>query len=140
MAGGVFGNLEEWGGVLDRLEELTGTGQLEQHQDDLVRLLRYPDNWRLREAGLEAAATVGAPTTALVRQLLRLTMDRQLYHQARVLAAEALGAAFERLRANGQIEALHLQKEVGEQMRALLSESDVPVLHQAVRRILPAVG
>lgn len=140
MAGGVFGNLEEWGGVLDRLEELTGTGQLEQHQGDLVRLLRYPDNWRLREAGLEAAATVGAPTTALVRQLLRLTMDRQLYHQARVLAAEALGAAFERLRANGQIEALHLQKEVGEQMRALLSESDVPVLHQAVRRILPAVG
>ena len=133
----VFGHLENWDCVLERLEELTRSGQIDDCQEALVALLRYPDNWRLREAALEAAATVVRPTAALVRQLCRLTVDERLYFQARVLAAEALGAALARLQGSDEAEADELLREAREQMQALLRGHGVPVLHQAVRRSLP---
>ena len=139
MRPSVFGNLEEWGCVLERLEELTRSRQLELHQDALVALLRYRDNWRLREAALESAATIRTPTGPLIRQVCRLMMDQGLYYQARVLAAEALGATLEHLHDDSQGEVMALRQEVRENVHALLASHDVPVIHQAARRALPKI-
>lgn len=135
----VFGNLREWGRVLERLEALTRSEELDAHQDALVTLLRYRGNWRLREAALEAAASVRCPGEPLVRQVCRIMMDEGLYYQVRVLAAEALGACLERIAESSDTPCVRIRREARERMHALLDAQDVPVLHQAVRRMLPNV-
>jgi len=135
----VFGNLEEWGRVLERLAELERSGLIEKHQDDLVRLLRYPDNWRLREAALESVTAIRGPTESLIREACNIMMDDDLYYQVRILAAEALVAAMDRLAEGRQAGAPRLKDEVREQMHALLDSPQAPVFHQAILRILPKI-
>ncbi len=135
----VLGNLMEWGRVLERLDELTRTGELERHQDALITLMRYRDNWRLREAALESVRSLRRPSEALVRQVCRIMMNEGLYFEVRVLAAEALGSCLDRLSEHSEGLAVALRREVRDQMHALLDTRDEPVVHQAVRRILPKI-
>jgi hypothetical protein len=134
-----FGNLEEWGRVLTRLEQLTRDGGLDAHQPGLVRLLRYPDNWRLREAALEACRTLRDPTEPLVSAVLRIMIDGGLYHEVRVLAAEALTQLLPATRRSALGRNRALEGQVIEQMHALLDAPHPPVLHQAIRRVLPTI-
>jgi hypothetical protein len=135
----IFGNLTEWGHVLERIEELIRSGQIEEHQDALVMLLRYRDNWRVREAALESVRHLKQPTDTLVRQVCSIMTNEELYFQVRVLAAEALGSCLDRLATSSKPPTDRLRQEVREQMHGLLDTHDVPVLHQAVRRILPKI-
>ncbi len=134
-----FGNLEEWGNVLTQLAQLTRDRQLDEHQDGLVRLLRYPHNWRLREAALECAREVKQPTASLVAAVLDILTNAGLYHEARVLAAEALAALLPATRAVRDGRNRVLEQRAIEQMHALLDATHPPVLHQAVRRVLPTI-
>lgn len=139
MAGDIFGNLEDWGRVVEQLDRLTREGALDPHQPGLVRLLRFEGNWRLREAALEAARHVREPAEALVAEVLRRMMDESLYYEARAPAAEALAALVAAgRRAPGQRHRA-LEARVLEQMHALLDGPGPPVLHQAVRRVLPTI-
>ncbi|HOB73711.1 MAG TPA: hypothetical protein PKG54_04225 [Phycisphaerae bacterium] len=140
MHGTVFGNLDEWGRVLEQLGELTRSGAIERHQEDLAMLLRYQDNWRLREAALEAIPAIQRPTEALIREVCRIMLNDGLYYQIRVLAAEVLNAIIDRLPPAPQDQPTSLRCEIREHIRALLDTQDVPVLHQAVRRILPKIA
>jgi hypothetical protein len=135
----VFGNLEDWGHVLERLAEFTRNGEIEGHQDSLIVLLRYPDNWRLREAALESVPAIRRPTAPLVREICGIVLNDGLYFQVRVLAAEALSAVLDRLAERSPDAATGLRREIREQMHTLLNSQDVPVLHQAARRILPKI-
>lgn len=135
----VFANLEDWGHVLERLAEFARNGEIERHQDSLIALLRYPDNWRLREAALESVPAIRHPTAMLVREICKIMLNDGLYYQVRVLAAEALSAALERLAERSKDDLTGLRGEIREQMHALLDSHELPVLHQAVRRILPKV-
>lgn len=89
-----FGNLKDWGPVLHQLQNLSAQGQLDQHQPGLVRLLAYNDNWRLREEGLRCAAELAQPDEAVIRQVLRIFADENLYYEVRSLAAETLATMF----------------------------------------------
>lgn len=131
-------NLEDWGHVLDHLEEWTRTGQLSAHQDDLLWLLRYGGNWRLREAALEAMASMRNPASELIDEACRIMMDDNLYHQVRVLAAEAVAAAGggDKL---GSGEQTGLNRKVRDQMRALLDSHQPPIIHRALQRVLPQI-
>ncbi|MBN1489001.1 MAG: hypothetical protein JXA69_03710 [Phycisphaerae bacterium] len=133
------GNLDEWARVLERLDEWSREGTLEQHQEELVQLLGHPDNWRLREAALEAIREIREPTDALVRATCHILMDDGLYLEVRVLAAEALAALFERLRTRSDSPVADIRHEVRETIHALLSSPQPPVMHQAARRILPTI-
>lgn len=134
-----FGNLEDWSRVTEQLAELSRVGRLEEYQDAVAALLRHRGNWRLREAALESIPTIRHPTENLIREVCGVMMDEHLYYEARVLAAEALGAMLERCAEDAQTGALPLREEVREQMHALLNSREVPVIHQALRRILPKV-
>ncbi len=129
-----FGNLAEWGRLLDRLERLAQARELDSHQEGLLRLLRYRDNWRLREAALEAVCMLRQPSEGIVHEVLKIMTDESLYYEVRVLAAEALGALIQRVddRPNA------LKQDVISQMRAILDSNQPPVMHQAIRRFLPA--
>jgi hypothetical protein len=134
-----FGNLAEWGRVLNQLAQLTRDGTIDEHQAGLVRLLHYQDNWRLREAALEAIRHVRRPGEPLVTAVLELMTDEHLYHELRVLAAEALASLVAAGRAVGAGRNRELEQAVLTQMHALLDAPHPPVLHQAVRRILPTI-
>ncbi len=82
----------EWGDALDKLNDLRKAGKLDEHQEGLARLIRYKDNWRLRETALEYAADVKKPTDALLKEIVKTLMDDAAYYDDRILAAAALGA------------------------------------------------
>ncbi len=89
-----FGNLKDWGPALEQLQHLSAQRQLDRHQPGLARLLAYNDNWRLREEGLRCAGELAQPDEAVIRQVLRIFADENLYYEVRSLAAETLAAMF----------------------------------------------
>ena len=99
MTRGTFGNLEQWGPVLEQLDDWKRTGELDRHQDELLWLLRYRGNWRLREAALDVMATLQAPDPELIRQACEIIMDEDLYQEVRILAAETVAALLSNERA-----------------------------------------
>jgi hypothetical protein len=131
MATDVFGDLREWGDVLTLLEQLRAAGELDDHQDGLARLLRYQDNWRLREEALLSAAKVNSPCEALVAATFRRLTDEQESLENRILAARALSAMLTACAANGggPVDV----KETLARMQSVMSDGGPPVLQAAVR-------
>ena len=139
MNGDVFGDLRVWGRVLDQIAELRKSNKLDEHQEGLTRILRYPDNWRLREETLEAVKDVEAPTGELLARVLAIMMDENLYWQVRVLAAEALSRLVGK-HAKGNEAALSMSAaEVIEKMNAILDSPQPPVFHDGIRRFVAAI-
>lgn len=86
----MFGNLTDWGTVLEKLEKLSKTKELGAYQDELIRLLRFDGNWRLREAAIEALPLVQHPSLDLAGEVLSLVKRKNIYYDVRILAADCL--------------------------------------------------
>ena len=86
----IFGNFVDWGKVLDKLHHLEETKSLDAHQDELIRLLRFDGNWRLREAAVEAASGLTKPKLDTLRQLVQLIKRENIYYEVRIMATDAL--------------------------------------------------
>jgi hypothetical protein len=85
-----FGNLTDWGPVLDTLDELSDTGNLSKCQPGLVRILRYKGNWRLREEVLKRSGEIQTPSKELVHQVIAILDDDNIYYDARIIACNVL--------------------------------------------------
>lgn len=85
-----FGNLTDWGPVLDTLGELADSGRLAECQPGLIRILRFKGNWRLREEVLKRTGEIKAPSRELVLQVLAILADDNIYYDARIMAGDAL--------------------------------------------------
>ena len=90
MSGDPFGNLCDWGTVIETLDSLAANGQLAKCQDGVVRVLRFRGNWRLREEALKRIGGIAAPSAELVRQVNEIIHDDNLYYEVRILAANVL--------------------------------------------------
>ncbi|MCE5263409.1 MAG: hypothetical protein LLG97_07725 [Deltaproteobacteria bacterium] len=137
-----FGNLKDWGGVLEKLEALAMAGKLGDHQDELIRLLRYNDNWRLREAALGALPRIQAPSPALIDEALAIMMCDDLYHDVRILAADALGKTLRKKAkagSRGHDKAGEPVGKVLDGMNRLLNDPQPPILHKAVQASLEKI-
>lgn len=80
----IFGNLIDWGSTLDTLHLLRDSATLDDHQEELIRLLRYDKNWRLREAAVEAAVTLRKPSIEMVNQIVQLIKRDDLYYNSTI--------------------------------------------------------
>jgi hypothetical protein len=96
-----FGNLQDWGEVLEILDELAQNGLMVECQGGLVRILNYKGNWRLREEVLKRLDQIREPTDELIGQVLSILADDNTYYEARIMASKALT----RLLKNGEKEA-----------------------------------
>ncbi len=137
-----FGNLREWGSVLEKMEALATSGKLGDHQEELIRVLRYNDNWRLREAALAALPGIPEPSPALIDEVLKIMMRDDLYYDVRILAADALGKTLKKdSRANrrGGDKIKETLDRVIEGMNGLLNDPQPPILHRAVRESLERI-
>ena len=85
-----FGNLTDWGTVLDLFDELGENGGLAACQPGLVRILSIVGNWRLREEVLKRIGEIQDPSDDLISQVIRILADDNIYYDARILAGEAL--------------------------------------------------
>ncbi|NJD18899.1 MAG: hypothetical protein FIA95_06400 [Gemmatimonadetes bacterium] len=133
-----FGNLEDWGSVLVTLKELTDRGQLDDAQEGITRLIRYPDNWRLRESALVAARQVKEPTSALLSAVANVLEDRATFVDARILAARALGdLAARKSQRNGTPAAT--RKALRATLQRQLESPEAPVLTRAIEAALKKI-
>ena len=133
-----FGNLEDWGKVLVTLKELTERGQLDDAQDGIARLVRYPDNWRLRESALVAARQVKEPTSALLNAIAHVLEDRGTFVDARILAARALGDLAVRKSQKDATPAA-TRKALRATLQRQLESPEAPVLTRAIEAALKKI-
>lgn len=130
-----FGNLEDWGRVLVTLKELSDGGQLDDVQEGVMRLVRYPDNWRVRESALVAARQVKEPTAALISAIAQVLEDRNAFVDARILAARALGDLATRKRWRDGAPA-GTRKALRATLQRQLGSPEAPVLTRAIEAAL----
>jgi hypothetical protein len=130
-----FGNLEDWGRVLVTLKELTDQGRLDEAQEGIIRLVRYCDNWRLRESALVAAHQIMEPTPALLTAVAQVLEDQATYVDARILAARALGDLAGRKSRGGATPATSA-KALRAVLQRQLDSPEAPVLTRAIEAAL----
>ncbi|MBU0972289.1 MAG: hypothetical protein KKC20_16690 [Proteobacteria bacterium] len=131
----IFGNLMDWGSALDTLQRLINTGELDNHQDELIRLLRFDGNWRLREAAVEASSTLTHPRVDTVKQLVELIKRDDLYYNIRIMAAEALSDLVPVVMVNKDLNkdiARLFINDANYEVTALLSAPAPPIFHDAL--------
>ena len=134
MQSDIFGNLMEWGDVLEKLERLRVSDSLDEHQAGLVRILRYPRNWRLREAALGVLGEINQPSHELVKETLNIVLNEEVYIEARTMAVDALADLMikdRRIRSKNEITA---RSRVLEKMESLMGETQSPLLRERIER------
>ncbi|MGB5987118.1 MAG: hypothetical protein WBG37_17575 [Desulfobacterales bacterium] len=132
-----FGNLMDWGPVLDTLEELAHQGNLDKYQSGLIRILRFKGNWRLREEVLKRVGEIQSPAPELIRQVLTLLDDDNLYYDARILAGEALVQLLENLHSDPEGE---IHARVGNFIKRLTGMPQPPFFTDALNRMNAALA
>ncbi len=134
-----FEDLQDWGKVLETMEQMKRDCCLDDNQNGLIRILRYTRNWRLRESALEYAALLKKPGAEIVSAVLEMLEDGKLYCDARILAANALGAmAVQLTKSDGRPRGGPVNL-ILEKMRMLLNSPEPPVLHDAIRKSAAAI-
>lgn len=131
----IFGNLMDWDSALDKLQHLVDAGELDNHQDELIRLLRFDDNWRLREAAVEASSTLTNPRIDTVTQLVVIIKRENLYYNIRIMAAETLSALVPVVMENKELKkdlANVFINEANHEVTTLLSTPAPPIFHDAL--------
>ncbi len=137
-----FGNLNDWGAVLEKLDRLSQSGALDQWQEALTRLLRFDQNWRLREAAIESLDAVKNPGLDLAREVLLLIKRNDLYYDVRILAADAMERLVPKIIENRQFDRDILRqfvREVIAEMEVLLASPEPPRFHHALQNAVTEI-
>mgnify|MGYP006275252723 CR=1 FL=1 len=90
MTQDIFGNLKDWGQVIEQLDDAFENGGAENCQSGLIRILRYKGNWRLREETLKRIEAIENPGEDLIREVLSILADDNIYYEARIIACRCL--------------------------------------------------
>jgi hypothetical protein len=131
-----FGNLNDWGMVIELLEELGDEDRLKDCQPGLIRILQYKGNWRLREEVLKRAGEIQNPSTDLVFQILAALADDNLYYDARILAGDALIQLLKSIHESLDPEII---EEIRKVVKKLRSTPQPSFLNDALNRIYTEV-
>lgn len=135
----VFGDLQEWGCALNRLDDLKKAGALDDHQSGLARLIRYQHNWRVQQEALLAATYVSRPVEPLIHATVKVLNDREAILENRILAARALGSLLSCLQ-NGQGGFTREAGSASLVMKAVLADGGPPILQRAVEAACKKAG
>ena len=127
-----FGNLRDWGPVLKLVCKLADEGNLGECQYGLTRILRYRDNWRLREETLKRIGKIEDPDDALLQQVLNIITDENLYYEVRILACDTME---EFLNNGGDKFDAAFETEILNKVEMLLSTQHPPIFEPALRKL-----
>jgi hypothetical protein len=138
----IFDNLKDWGIVLEKLEQLSKSKDLGNHQEGLIRLLRFNDNWRLREAAIESLHAIEAPSFELIREVFRLVMREDLYYDVRILATDGLEKLLTNLLQGKKVDVentIPLASEIIAGMERSLASPQPPIFYHALQKSLEQI-
>lgn len=127
-----FGNLKDWGPVLEQVYQLADDGKLSECQPGLTRILTYRDNWRLREETLKKISDIERPNEAMIRQVLRILTDENLYYEVRILAGEAMMAL---LKKNHRHFDSAIKSALSKTLENQLSIPQPPIFEEALKKL-----
>jgi hypothetical protein len=139
MARDLFGDLSEWGRVLDQLEQLSLAGQLDEHQAGMARILRFRQNWQLTERVLALATGVKQSNDLLTAEVVHVLADVGADIETRVLAAKAIGHLLRNRPPQGTSRGFDPDRVI-QNMKATVAGSNMPVLQRAVADALSSVA
>ena len=129
MTTDAFGDLREWGVVLESLERLRAAGGLDDQQVGLARLLRAP-NWRLRDAALDAASSITQASDILIAEVLNVIVCPDNEIRQRVVAGTVLPHLVARRR--GPTDSPYTLQAVRRTLGDMLPMLHPPVLAEAI--------
>jgi hypothetical protein len=121
--------------VIEQLQQMKGKGELDDAQPALIRLIRYPDNWRIREQALIAVRQVDHPSSDLLGAIATVLTDASTYADVRILAAKALGDLAGRDRQAGSPDEFG-SDEILMVLKGQLAIPEAPVLHHVVEGVI----
>jgi hypothetical protein len=127
-----FGNLRDWGPVLEQIHQLADEGNLGECQPGLIRILRYRDNWRLREEVLSRIGTIDNPDESMLNSILNTIADERLYFEARILACQAMEELMKKSSTRLNTAS---QTDIVKTLKALCSTVQPPYFEQALRKL-----
>lgn len=128
----IFGNLMEWGGVLEKIGQIRDSNSLDDHQEGLVRILRYPRNWRLREAALRVVREINQPTVELLQETLNIALNEEAYVEARTIAVDVLADLMIKGRKIRTKKEIAARSRVLEKLESLMGETHSPLLREEI--------
>ncbi|MEN6535404.1 MAG: hypothetical protein ABFD89_17195 [Bryobacteraceae bacterium] len=128
----IFGDLREWGAVLIQIKRLRLSEHLDEHQEGLIRILRYRYNWQLRQAALRAVADLRNPSKDLFEVLLAIVTDEHSDLDTRLLACDAVRRVVALSQAQGGID--HFEPAAAQRAAEFLRVPQPPVLREAVEQ------
>ncbi len=132
-----FGNLTDWGQVLDTFDDLADSGRLAECQPGLIRILRFKGNWRLREEVLKRVGEIQTPSRELVLQVLATVADDNIYYDARIIAVDALVQLLKNGPAGAHAELAMAAQKLAEKLK---STPQPPFFDEALERLYCEVG
>ena len=132
-----FGNLTDWGPVLDTFDELADSGRLAECQPGLIRILRFKGNWRLREEVLKRVGEIQTPSREMVLQVLAILADDNTYYDARIIAGDALVQLLKNGPADSHEELTTAAKKLVDKLK---STPQPPFFDEALDRVHSEVG
>ena len=138
MTTDVFGNLADWGSVLDRLQELREKELLDEHQAGLARMLRYRVNPHLMEQVFICAMDIKQASDVLIADLLDVVVSEEVALTFRTQAVRALGHLLVH-RPPQTSEASLETGQIVEQLEDLAKRPGPPILTEVLGRVLGAV-
>ena len=132
-----FGNLTDWGQVLDTFDDLAKSGSLAECQPGLVRILRFKGNWRLREEVLKRVGEIQTPSRELVFQVLATVADDNIYYDARIIANDALVQLLQHAPADAHAELTAATRKLVDKLKSM---PQPPFFDAALDRLHGEVG
>jgi len=135
----IFGNLREWGQVLELLESLKKSEKLDEHQSGLARILKYGQNWRLLEAVLEYGKEIIQPTDEFLQEVYNIMINRNIYLDARILAVHTLESLLPRRPKDPNKDQNFCETIVVPKMLDILNSPGPPIFHEAVKKSLKSI-
>jgi hypothetical protein len=132
-----FGNLMDWGPVLDLFDDLADNGKLADCQPGLVRILRYKGNWRLREEVLTRVGEIQTPSDELIFQVVDILADDNIYYDARILAGETLIQLLKSIHEDGFC--VEINKEIQKVIEKLRRTPQPPFFETALKNLYAEV-
>lgn len=136
MDSDIFGSLLDWGQVIETIKRLKELKQLDRHQRGLARILRYRNNWQLRQTVLKQMTHLTEPKAALVQEVISIAVDEDNYLDLRILAVNALSHLIPLCSHCNDMKNRDLVENANENMNQLLDSPQAPILHEVVTKAL----
>ena len=124
-----FGNLQDWGHAMELLTTLSESGELNECQPGLARILAFQGNWRIREETLKRLRYIQNPSNELIRQVINIIADANLYYEMRIIACQAIEELLSR---NHHPYYASMQTILLQTLEAQLSIPQPPIFKQAL--------